>query len=274
MQSGQQAGLDFQFNMRLDAASVPQKKRALDGPAVDLDASGLASVDLANLATDPRVVVEARMRALPGSLLAGFGAAFDVAGTPTDMWRLRSAFPGAVDFTDTKYPGDELGELVRSGVIDPDLFLRVELVDTAGNASVRRPTFTSDPAAAPLVPVEVPTVVAPPAGGGTGGASFALDVTDVLDGSLAPTGLYRVTLLAANGRRWRLWAQDGAGATLRLWAPPIAAAGGTPLVAGPIVAVADVVTWPGLDVALFLWSDLPRELDVLASAAPITFSQP
>ena len=50
--------------------------------------------------------------------------------------------------------------------------------------------------------------------------------------------------------------------------------GGTPLPDGLLTASVTVRAWAGFDETLFLWSDLPREYDTFAEAAPIVFTQP
>jgi len=182
---------------------------------------------------------------------------------------VRCAFPGAVDFSDDKYPEDELGPLVADGVVDPDLFLRLQLVDDQGRLSVRRPPFSSLAGEPPVRLVDPPEVLYPTEGLVTPGPSYAVSFTDRLDGTLAPAGLHRVTLTASDGRRWFLWQVDGTAPTVRTWVPPIGAAGGTPLVSGPVALEVDSFTWPGLDPALFLWTDVAREVDVHVSAAEI-----
>jgi hypothetical protein len=271
---GDPTALTFLVQRALDDPGVPEEERALDGPALELDATTLATLDLADLVGTPTVTVEASVRSLGGALLAGHGVAFPLAGTPFDTWRVRCAFPGAVDYSDDKYPGDELGTLVADGVIDPDLFLRLELRDASGRASVRRPRFSSLAGGPPVAAIDAPQVLYPTEDLTTPGASYAVVITDQLDGSVAAGGLHRVTLTAADGRRWRLWHTDLPGTQIRIWAPPIADAGGTPLVSGPVVAEAESLAWEGLDEGLFLWSDVDRAYDVRVTAAPVSFVQP
>jgi hypothetical protein len=273
---GTPSALTLTLESALDAANVPEEEQALDGPALDLIASASIHLDLEQLASDPIVTLEARLRSLPGALLAGNGVAFALGGTPIDTWRLRCAFPGLVDPTDGKYPGDELGELVAGGQIDPDLFLRVELVDLEGRASVRRPRFSAV-GGGPVVTVDAPILTSPAEGSVTAGPSYAVTFEDELDGSLAPAGLHHVTLSASDGRRWNVWLpiqNEGSAAAATVWLPPIAAAGGEPLVSGPISAVVESLTWQDFDPSLFLWSDLARAYDVRVRSAPVVFAQP
>jgi hypothetical protein len=270
---GVQDLLDFDFDAPLDSPSTPVEERVLDLPAVDFVATALLAMNLDNLVGGgPRVTVESRLAGLGGGLLSGAGVAFPTSGAPTDEWRLRAAIPGAVDWTVGKYAGDEIGDMLRDGLVTGAPFLRVELRDQTGNRSVRRSRLDSLPAA--LVPCEPPTVLAPAAGGSTGGASFALTVDDVLAHGPAQPGLYRATLTASDGRRWRVWRPGGAAATVDLWLPPIQGLGGTPLVSGPLQVTVTAVAWPDFDAALFLWTDLARDSDVTAAGAPILLQQP
>lgn len=271
--NGVQDLVDFQFEQSLDSPTTPVEERVLDLPPVDFAASALLSMNLGNLVGGgPAVTVESRLAGLGGGLLAGFGVAFPTAGSPTNEWRVRAAIPGAVDWTEGKYTGDELGALLQDGLVTDAPYLRIELRDQAGNKSVRRPRLDALPAV--IVPCEPPTVLAPAAGGSTGGSSFALTVDDVLAHGPAQPGLYRATLSASDGRRWRVWRPGGAGATVDLWLPPIQALGGTPLVPGPLQVTVTAVAWPGFDLSEFLWTDLARESDVTASGAPILLLQP
>lgn len=275
--SGAPSALSFELASSLDAPSVSQEERALDGPVLDLDASASVDLDLAGLADDPLVTVEARLRSLPGALLAGNGTTFPLGGTPVDTWRVRCAFPGVVDFTDGKYPGDELGALVAGGQIEPDLFLRLELVDLEGRSSVRRVRFSSLSPGATVSTLDAPLLTTPAVGSVTAGPSYGVTFEEELDGSLAPSGLHHVTLRASDGRQWHLWvpiASAGSAASVTAWVPPIASAGGSPLVSGPVTALVESYTWPTFDPSLFLWSDLEREHDVRVRSAPVAFTQP
>jgi hypothetical protein len=273
--SGVPSALSFELSGSLEAGS--QEERALDGPALDLDASASVDLDLAQLADEPVVTLEARLRSLPGALLAGNGTTFPLGGTPVDTWRVRCAFPGVVDFTDDKYPEDELGALVAGGQIDPDLFLRLELIDLQGRSSMRRVRFSALSPGVPVSSVDAPLLTAPAVGSVTPGPSYAVTFEEELDGSLAASALHHVTLSASDGRRWHLWVpivSAGSTASVSAWAPPIAAAGGEPLASGPVTAVVESLTWPSFDPRLFLWSDVEREHDVRVRSAPVAFTQP
>lgn len=270
--------LDFDLSSTLDAPAVPQEERVVDGTAVELDASSVVGIDLANLDDSPSVTVQARLSGLAGSLLAGFGTSFtNTISMPTDDWKVRWAYPGAVDPTDDPMTGDLVGQLVEDGVIDADLWVRMELRDVDGNVSGRRPrasVLAGLGAGAVIVPPDVPVVVDPMAGGNTGGPSFDVVVAEVL-GGVQPGGLHELTLQASNGRRWVLRRPSTGFATTRLHVPDIAAAGGNPLVNGPISAWNRVFGWAGFDPDQpFAWSDVPREYDAFGASAPIVFNQP
>lgn len=272
--AGQTSLLDFSLNSTLDAVGSPQEELAIDGPALDLDATGATGISLATLDGDPRVALQARMRGIGGALLAGYGVAFPASGAPTDNWRVRCAFPGVVDFDDTSYPSDALGELVTDGVIDAELYVRCEIKDDLGNRSSRRPPLSTLPALSSLPLAGAPRVTSPAAGGNSGGPAYDLVFDEVL-GAVGQPGIYRATLRAASGRRWALWRLGGGGATLTLSLPDIAANGGNPLPNGSITARVEVFAWPGFaPQTSFLWTDLGRDLDVFAESAPVQFTQP
>ena len=139
---------------------------------------------------------------------------------------------------------------------------------------MRRPRFDLIPVPAVLQPISTPGLITPGVGGNTGGPSFEMVVSDVLDVTLGQPGIYRATLTDFNGRSWVVWRLDRAGPTLSLWTPPIAALGGVPLADGPLTASVTVFAWPSLDVAGFMWTDLDREYDVLATSAARLIHQP
>jgi hypothetical protein len=268
---GSQTFFDLRVDRMLSDGDTPQEEKALDGPAAVLDASGLAGFDLANPAGAPRVAVQALVPGHAGSVLAGFGAALDPQGSPANAWALRSAIPGVADPTSGKYPGDVEGELVVERIIDPDSFLRVELRDTTGNRAGRRARFSA--LGAVVVPLDVPLLSAPLAGGTTGGQSFDL----VFDNVLAPFaagGLYRATLTGANGRDWVLYRRAAGGASRTIHVPDLVAVGGSGLPDGPIDCTVEAYEWSTLDPTQFLFSDVEREHDRFAQSAPITFDKP
>ncbi len=272
--AGQVSLLDFALNSTLDGVGTPQEELSIDGPALDLDATGASGIDLSALNGAPRIALQARVRGLGGALLAGYGVAFPLSGAPTDTWRVRCAYPGAVDLNDTSYPSDSLGELVADGVIDAELFVRCELEDSSGNRTSRRPKASTLPPLSALAAIGVPTLNSPAAGTGTGGPAYDLSFDEVLGGT-GQSGLYSAALKAAGGRRWVLWRLGGAGPTLSISLPDIATNGGSPLPNGSITARIAAFAWPAFSPqASFLWTDIGRDQDAFAQCAAVQFTQP
>ena len=256
----------------LDDPAVVPEERAIDGPSLNLNLGSVTGVALGSLSGAPRILVEARVRGVPGSTAVGQGVAFDQGG---NVWRVRSAYPGAVDgIADT--PQDLLGKLVQDGVIDPDLQLSCEIRDTLGARAGRRPRLSQ--LGANLAPISAPTIVSPLPGAGTGGATFDLTFSNAIPDSAGTPGLYRATLQAgAGGRRWTLWRPDlnnASGATRTIHVPDLAALAGTALPDGPITAQVEAFGYAGFTASDFHWSDLEREYDAFSAGVPVGFTQP
>jgi hypothetical protein len=256
----------------LDDPAVDLEERALAGPNATLDAAGQSGLVLAQLDGAPRVSIQGLVPGIGGSWVVGVGAALDPLGTPASAWELRSAIPGAADPTDGKYVGDEFGSLFLRGTLTGDLYLRVEMRDTLGARAVSRTPFAST---GPVVlPPDAPVVLSPTLGSTTAGASYEVTFSDTLPNGGDP-GLYRVTLVGSNGRRWHLWRADTTGATRTVWVPPIVGMpGGNPLPAGAVAASVRAYSYPTLDVSEFLFSDLERFAESIADSAPVVFNQP
>jgi hypothetical protein len=255
----------------LDDPAVDLEERALAGPDATLDATALTGLALAQLSGSPRVSIQGLVPGIGASWVVGLGAALDPIGTPASLWELRSAIPGAADPTDGKYVGDEFGELFVRGTLEGELYLRVELRDTLGARSVARTPLAG---VGPVVlPPDAPTVLAPTIGSTTAGSSYEVTFSDTLPGGGDP-GLYRVTLVGSNGRRWFLWRADSSGASRTVWAPPIDGAGGVPLPPGAVAASVRAYAYPTFDAAEFLFSDLERFAQTLADSAAVVFNQP
>ena len=270
LNAGANVDIDLSVNSMLDDPGVDQEARALDGPLGVLNATAITGIDLNDLDQAPRVEVQAIVRGMRGAVLAGFGAALDAQGSPPSLWSVRSAIPGVVDPTSGKYAGDVQGELVLDGTIDPDLFLRCELRDNAGNRAGRRPRFSV--AGTVLAPLSVPLVSAPAAHSTTAGPEYDVVFDNVLQGT-GQDGLYRVTLTAATGRAWTLYRLAGAGASNSVHTPDILSAGGTPLPAGTVSCSAAAFAWPTFDRTQFTFTDIEREQELFAESAPLDFTQ-
>ena len=188
---------------------------------------------------------------------------------PPNRWQVRSAAPGSVSAA---------GSLGADGVVDDDLLLRLELRDLTQNVAGRRPRQTVLEALPPnpeLVPPAVPVLISPPPGGPTGGTEFTLVFPDTIVDAVAQPGLYRVDLEDTAGRAWTLWRPDKAGLTnVQVRVPDPADAGGTGLATGNLSVRISAFAWPTLDITRFLWSDVEREHDLFARAAPVTLTKP
>jgi hypothetical protein len=256
----------------LDDAGVDQEERAIDGPAVTLDASAVAGIALASLDGEPRVDIRASVAGLDAPVLAGFGAALDPVGSPASSWTVRTALPGVADPDAGDYVGDEVGELVEAGTFDADLFLRCEVRDTLGNRAGRRARFSVVPSS--VVPSSVAIVASPAAGSTTAGPSYDVTFSDVIPSGSGQSGLYRVTLVGTSGRQWVLYRLDATGAARTVHVPDIGAAGGAPLPSGAIACSVSSFAWPGFAAAPLAFTDVDREHDLFSESAPIGFSQP
>ncbi len=222
---------------------------------------------------DPFVTVEALIPGIPGAVTVGQGLAFQLTST---TWTLRAAIPGAVD---------SLGFFPQMGIIDPDLFLRVELRDTdendpiPGNRVGRRPRMSGLGSLIPpsfLVAPDVPTVTEPmPAA--VVGPSFDVTFEDAIPDLSLQGGLYVVTVADSTGRRWDVVLEDpddtGPGAPPSVHLPDILAEGGVPLADGSLTCTVAAYGWPTFDATNFLFSDIEREHDIFGESAPVVFMQ-
>ncbi len=259
-------------NTLLDDAGVDIEERGIDGPALDLDLSSITGILLNSLDGAPRVLVEAKVRGLPGMAAVGQGVAFDLGG---NSWSVRSAYPGAVDGIPDN-PGDALGKLVTGGSIDPDLRLSCEVRDTLGARAGRRPAFSL--LGSSLAPVSAPVILSPLPGASSGAATFDLVFTNAMPDSAGTPGMYVATLTAGNaGRRWTLWRpdlDDASGLTRTIHVPDLAALGGTALPDGAIAAVVEAFGYATFSPSAFHWSDIEREYDSFSAGVPSAFTQP
>jgi hypothetical protein len=247
-----------------------------EGQAIAADPHVLNKAGAPNLgvlSSPPRISVEGLAPAQANPVVVGLGAAFTI---DADNWNVVAAYPGAADGIDDG-GGDELGSLVTTFALEPDLFLRAELFDDDGNRVGARPRFSTSVGA--LVVPDPPRLLVPGPGGSTGGASYNLVAADVLPDALGWEGLYRAQLTDATGRSWQLWTSDppDAAGGVTLHVPDIGSGtlGGNPLAAGPITCVVSAHAWSALDVAGagFLWSDVAREVEVYGHTLAVQFTQ-
>lgn len=256
----------------LSDASVDPEQRAIDGPALTLDLSSTTGIVLPSLVGNPRILVEAQVRGLPGAGTVGLGVAFALGG---NTWSVRSAYPGVADgIQDT--PQDALGKLVQDGVIEPDLRLSCEVRDSFGARAGRRQHFSQ--LGATLKPTSAPVILSPLPGAGTGGPSFNLLISNAIADSAGTPGIYLATLaVVPSGRRWTLWRpdlDDSSGLTRTIHVPDLAALGGTALPDGNLSATVEAFGYPTFSSANFLWSDIGREYDSFSAGVPSAFTQP
>jgi len=268
-----EVGLDLAFVLNepdIDPTEIP-----IEADATQFSLALSSGIDAGNLVGDPEttgdplVSIEAIVPGVAGATAVGLGLAFDQGG---GLWNVRSAYPGAVSPT---------GFFGQNSAIDTDLFLRVEARDADGDRAGQRPrlsTLDSLPLPYTLFAPEIPAVSSPVDGGAASGTAFNVEFTNALIDVAGEPGLYRVTLLDANGRRWRLWLPDPPdGATTLVRVPDLAAVVGLPgtgLAAGSIACTVDAYAWPTLDTTAFLLTDVEREHDLFSFAAPISFTLP
>jgi hypothetical protein len=277
LEAGGSQVLSLEIPRLLDSIGADPEQAAIDVPPHALLAGvNVPGLNAAALSGTPRVSVQALPVGIPGAVAVGLGRTFPV--TPTS-WAVRAAYGGVADGTQDG-PDDQLGELVRLGSLDGDLFLQAELVDLLGNRAGARARFSTTTLV--LDPPGVPTVQGAQVEGGSRSLAFTVTVTDGLfDADLQP-GLHRVRVTNATGRGWELWTvdrPDAAGGSFLALFPDIAALGGTGLGgSGTFAASASTVAWPGLDTGSalggFLWADMAREHELYSSSAPLLFSAP
>jgi hypothetical protein len=200
---------------------------------------------------------------VPGAVAVGQGVAFND-GLPPDTWNIRAAYAGAADGIQD-VPQDALGRLVTDGVISPDLFLRVEIADNAGNRSGSRPRFSTG--GSTIVPPPAVVLDAVPTVPNAGGVCFDLRFTDVIADFYVEPGLYRITLTDSAGLKWTLWrpdAPDAQGPNAVVHVPFVGAGGTLPMAGGVLRCQISAAAWPALDLGRFLWSDIEREVDLFS----------
>ncbi len=260
----------FEIPFLLDDPSASTGSDAVELPAVLLRGDLTGGIDLFSLADDPAttgepfVGVETLVPGVEGPLAVGLGLAFDQG---FGMWSVRSAIPGAVA------AGGELGV---GGAIDTDLFLRCELRDASGAVAGARPRLSSLAGLGNVVVAsDVPQLLAPPPGSGTGGEDFTIAFSDVIPDSVGQPGLYRVDLSDGAGRRWCLWRTDPSGAaSVLVHVPDLTLAGGAGLVDGTLSCRLHAFAWPSLDEQNFFWTDAERLHERVSRSGSLSFQKP
>lgn len=233
--------------------------------ALDAPAHALTTAAWPMLNGDPRVRVEGLVPGLRGPLTVGQGLAFDD-GLPPSTFAVRAAYPGVADpFVDGA--DDQLGELVANGVLEPDLFLRAEVVDPDGARGIDRPRLSTTDMA--LDPPPAPTFGPTPVTLNSTGLAYDVAFADVLSDAAGQGGLHRAVLTDLGGRRWVVWRIDepdaaGPDAVLHL---PLATVGEPFPLGGALSLVASSWSWTAFDPASFLWTDVDREFERAAHSA-------
>ncbi|MBL8862053.1 MAG: Ig-like domain-containing protein [Planctomycetes bacterium] len=253
---------------RLDAVGLDEELLP-----IDVDPRVLSTASWPTLSGEPRIRVEGLAPGLRGPLTVGQGLAFS-AGLPPATFAVRAAYPGAADpFQDL--PRDALGRLVRDGVLEPDLFLRAEVVSPAGARGIDRPRLSAGGAA--LVPPPAPVIAGAALVLNATGLSYDVAFTDVLTDASGQPGIHRLTLTDSAGRRWTVWRPDepdAAGGTVVVHLPLASDLEEFPLSAGDLTGLASSFSWTLFDPTSFLWTDVDREFERAAHSSPATLAGP
>lgn len=264
--------LNFDVLEFLSDIGVDAEERPLWAPGAILDTSLLAALDTSNLVDgEPRVLIEGAVPSLGTIATVGAGIADDPFGT--FIWAVQGAFAGAADGVSDN-PEDQLGRWVSEGLIEGDLFMRIDLEDTQGNATGRRVRF-SELAGTPLFTApDVPVLLSPAFA--TGGSAFQVEFADTLDDTQG--GLFRVRISDVTGRSWEVWHlnEAGSGTSITANLPEIELFGGQPLADGPLNVVVSLQGVPtaDFDPTGFLWGELSANADARAHTAAQGLQQP
>ena len=244
-------------------ALAPEEERVVDTGllevpfTVPVPGDGLPGWD--SLVQAPGVLVEARSPGIPRPWIIGAGVS---GGAGPGLWPFKAAWPGAFDVVSG--PADDLGSAVLTGLCEPDVWVRLELVgDTGATGSARWSAAAAAPGGpvAPLPPFPVlvaggPVGTAPPQA-----PPFSVRLRDPQPGSVDE--VVRLRLLAANGRNWDLWRLGGAEAELTLWPLALVEEFEFPFLSGlELQAEARIV--PGLDPTSLTWGQLERDVEGVA----------
>jgi hypothetical protein len=215
-------------------------------------------------------LIEGAVPSLGGVATVGAGVAEDFLGL--GLFIVQGAFAGAADGI-LDGAGDLEGRWVTEGLVEADLFFRVDLEDTSGNKSGRRMRFSEVEQVFTIAPPDVPVLVSPVFN--TGGSAFQLEFMDTLDDS--QDGLFRVHMTDVTGRSWDVWRlnEPGFGQGITANVPEIFSLGGQPLVDGDLEVTVSLRGIPAadFDAENFLWRTVLKQADSRADTAPITLQQ-
>ena len=254
----------------LSDIGVDVEERPILAPPSSLDLLSLVSFDATSFAAaSPSVYIEGAMPSLGGVATVGAGVAEDFLGL--GVYVVQGAYAGAADGI-LDDAGDLEGRWVTEGLIEADLFFRVDLEDTSGNKTGRRLRFSELTQVFSITPPDVPVLVSPAFN--TGGSAFQLEFMDTLDDS--QDGLFRVHMTDVTGRSWDVWRlnEPGFGQSLTANVPEIFSLGGQPLSDGQLDVTVSLKGVPAgeFNPEGFLWTILDQA-DSRAEAAPTTLQQ-
>ena len=164
---------------------------------------------------------------------------------------------------------------MTDGTIEPDLFLRAEVLADDGARGIDRPRLSTTNNT--LEPPDPPVFGAVPIALNPAAAAYDVAFVDVLPDSRGQAGLHRVTLIDVAGRRWTTWRIDDPDAlgpeTIAHF--PVGGVGDPfPLAAGPLTATVSSWSWTAFDPTLFLWTDVDREFERAAHSATNSLTLP
>lgn len=245
--------------------STDPAEEAVATPTVRLRVDPASGVNLADLfGMAPQGSVETRIPGLPGSIALSAALPYDQGG---GIWRYRGARPGATTAA---------GALAMA--VDTDASVRMEVRDNDGNVAAARPRLSQIQAAGndpEFRALDVPTVLAPAAGGSAGGQAFDVVLRHVIDDGRGMAGLYRVRLLDGAGRGWVLWRVDPSGtADVHVRVVDPTDGGVTGLADMDVTLEATAWAWTALSPSAFLWTDVEREFELFSRAGRFTFQKP
>lgn len=267
------AKLSYEYEVTglLSDVGLDAEERPILAPPSTLDLFSLVSFDATSfVAGSPSVLIEGATPSLGGVATVGAGVAEDFLGL--GVYVVQGAYAGAADGV-IDDAGDLEGRWVTDGLVEEDLFFRVDLEDTSGNKSGRRLRFSELTQVFSIAPPDVPVLVSP--GFNTGGSAFPLEFMDTLDDG--QDGLFRVHMTDVTGRSWDVWRlnEPGFGQSLTANVPEILSFGGQPLADGQLEVTVSLRAVPagGFDAGSFLWRTVLEQADSRADAAPTSLQQ-
>lgn len=254
---------------RLDTIGIDEEQLAVDVPAQVLTTTFWPAMTT----SEPRIRVEGLVPGLRGPLSVGQGAAFG-AGLPPQTFAVRAAYPGIADpVSDGR--GDEVGRLVRDGVIGAELYVRAEVLRNDGARGIDRPRLSLTDMTLDIPQAQ--TFIGAALVLNSTGEGYDAMFSDVLPDATGQIGIHRLTLTNDAGRSWTVWRLDEAdavGPEVVMHLPLIALGEEFPLGLDPVEAVASSWSWTDFDTGSFLWTDVEREFERASHSAPTNLGVP